>query len=124
MTKLNQIYRCSVCGNVAEILHSGVGALVCCNQPMELQQENSKDASGEKHLPVIKETDKGIIVSVGSVAHPMEKEHFIEWIEVLFDGKSDRKFLNPGDEPSAEFAVKPKEFTARAYCNIHGLWKK
>ncbi len=123
MTKLNQIYKCNVCGNIVEILHTGAGELVCCNEPMKPREENAVDAATEKHIPVMEQTDKGVLVKVGSAAHPMEEAHFIEWIELLVDGKSCKRFLNPGDEPRAEFCAKGENIQARAYCNLHGLWK-
>jgi superoxide reductase len=123
MTEKLQIYKCEVCGNIVEMLHAGAGALVCCGQPMKLFQENTVDAAKEKHVPVIKKTAEGIKVKVGSVAHPMEASHYIEWIEILADGKAYRKFLNPGEAPEATFELKADKVTAREYCNLHGLWK-
>jgi superoxide reductase len=122
MTEKRQIWKCNVCGNIVEVVHEGMDALVCCGQPMELQKENTVDAAQEKHVPVIEKTEKGVNVKVGSVPHPMEEKHYIEWIEVIADGKSYRKFLNPGDVPEAEFCVEAKEMRAREYCNVHGLW--
>jgi superoxide reductase len=123
MTKQKQIYRCNVCGNIVEVLTPGVGQLVCCGQPMELLEEKIEDEGREKHVPVIERTKKGIKVKVGSVPHPMEKTHYIEWIEVIADGNYCRKFLKPGDKPEAEFEIKAEKVEAREYCNIHGLWK-
>ncbi|MBU4502239.1 MAG: desulfoferrodoxin [Nanoarchaeota archaeon] len=123
MTELKQIYKCNVCGNIVEVLHTGVGELVCCGQPMELQKEKSGDEGQEKHVPVVEKTDNSVKIKVGSVPHPMEEKHFIEWIEVIADGKSCRKFLKPSDEPEAEFEVKADKIEARSYCNVHGLWK-
>ncbi len=117
MTELNQIYKCNVCGDIVQIIHIGVGELVCCNQNMELLKENTVDASKEKHVPIV----EGKKVKVGSVAHPMEESHYIEWIEVIDDGKVCRKFLKPRDLPEAEF--EKVERIVRAYCNLHGLWK-
>jgi len=108
---------------MVELVHLGGGELVCCGQPMKLMVENTVDAAKEKHLPVIEKTDKGVLVKVGSVAHPMEEKHYIEWIEVLADSKAYRKFLKPGDKPEAEFCVKAEKIEAREYCNLHGLWK-
>ena len=124
MTQQLQIYKCSVCGNVVEVLHAGVGQLVCCGQPMQLFQEKTGDTGREKHVPVIEETATGVRVRVGSVPHPMEENHYIEWIEVVADKKAYREFLKPGDAPQADFVLAAKEVTARAYCNVHGLWKK
>ncbi|MFA4872031.1 MAG: desulfoferrodoxin [Patescibacteria group bacterium] len=123
MTEKKQIYKCNVCGNIVEILHAGAGQLVCCGQPMAWLKENTVDASKEKHLPVIEKTEKGILVKIGTVPHPMEEEHYIEWIEIIADGKSYRKFLQPGDKPEAEFSIEAERIEAREYCNLHGLWK-
>jgi len=123
MTEKLQISKCVVCGNIVEMLHAGAGQMVCCGQPMKLYQENSTDAAKEKHVPVIEKTATGFKVKVGSVAHPMEEKHYIEWIEVIADGKAYRKFLNPGEAPEATFELKAEKVTAREYCNLHGLWK-
>jgi len=123
MTKLLEIYKCEVCGNIVEMVHEGVGELVCCGQPMKLMGENTVDASNEKHVPVIEKVDGGYKVRVGAVAHPMEEAHFIEWIELVADGKAYREFLTPGKKPEAFFCVDAKEVSARDYCNLHGLWR-
>ncbi len=123
MTQLKQIYKCEACGNIVEVLRTGVGELVCCGQPMKLQKENTVDAAREKHVPVIEKIEGGVRVKVGAVPHPMIPEHYIEWIEIIVDGRSCRKFLQPGDAPEAEFAVSGEQITAREYCNLHGLWK-
>ncbi len=123
MTEKKQIYKCEVCGNIVEVLHEGNGELVCCNQPMKLQTENTVEASNEKHIPVIEKDEQGVIVKVGSVEHPMDEDHFIEWIEISTDKGSSKKFLKPGQPAQAMFPVKAKNITARAYCNLHGLWK-
>ncbi len=123
MTKRLQIYKCEVCGNIVEMLHEGAGELVCCNQPMKLFEENTVDAAREKHIPVMEKTTSGTKVKVGSVAHPMEEKHYIEWIEIIADGKAYRQFLNPGDAPEATFNIEAGNLTVREYCNVHGLWK-
>ncbi|MDP3011764.1 MAG: desulfoferrodoxin [Candidatus Hydromicrobium sp.] len=123
MTEQKQIYKCNICGNIVEVLYAGGGQLVCCGQPMELLKEKIEDVGKEKHVPVIEKTETGIRVKVGSVAHPMEEKHYIEWIEIIADGASYRKFLKPGDKPEAEFCIKAEKIEAREYCNIHGLWK-
>ena len=123
MTERLQVYKCEVCGNIVEVLHAGKGQLVCCNKPMKLMEENTVDAAKEKHVPVIEKTDKGYKVKVGSVAHPMEEKHYIEWIELTADGKSYIQFLNPGDAPEAEFEISAQSVSAREYCTLHGLWK-
>ncbi len=123
MTERLQVYKCEVCGNIVEVVHEGEGELVCCGQPMKLFVENTVDAAKEKHVPVVEKTAEGIKVKVGSVAHPMEEKHYIEWIEVIADGKAYRQFLNPGDAPEATFNVSAEQVTVREYCNLHGLWK-
>lgn len=123
MTELKQVYKCSVCGNIVEITHAGVGQLVCCGQPMELLVEKTTDAGLEKHVPIIEKTKNGVRVTVGATLHPMEDAHFIEWIELIAGNVVYRTYLQPGDKPSAEFCVKAEKITAREHCNVHGLWK-
>ncbi len=119
----NEIYKCEVCGNIVEVLTVGGGELVCCQKPMILQKENTIDAVTEKHIPIIKQVDDKIIITVGETAHPMEDAHYIEWIELIADGKVYRQNLAPGNEPGAEFCLSAENISARAYCNLHGLWK-
>jgi len=123
MTELRQVYKCNVCGNMVEVLHAGAGELVCCGQPMEKLLEKTEDVGREKHVPVIEKIASGIRIKVGSLPHPMEESHYIEWIEILAEGRVCRKFLNPGDPPEAEFEVRADKISAREYCNIHGLWR-
>ncbi|MBU3942391.1 desulfoferrodoxin [Patescibacteria group bacterium] len=123
MTQLKQVYKCSICGNIVEALHTGAGELVCCGQPMDLKEEKNEEEGLEKHLPVIEKTENGVLVKIGSVAHPMEEEHYIEWIEIIDNGRSCRKFLKVGDAPEAEFKTTSENIQARAYCNVHGLWR-
>ncbi len=120
---LNEVYKCSVCGNIVEVLEVGGGELVCCGKPMGLLAEKTEDEGMEKHVPIIEKKDCCIKVKVGEVPHPMEAEHFIQWIEVIADGVSFKKFLTPGQVPEAEFCIKAENIVARAYCNVHGLWK-
>lgn len=122
MTQQNQIYKCNVCGNIVEVLHIGAGELVCCGQSMELLKEKTEDQGFEKHVPVIEKTSIGVKVKVGSVSHPMEESHYIEWVEIIADKKTYKTFLKPGDQPEAGFGIEAKEIKARVYCNIHGLW--
>jgi superoxide reductase len=125
MTKLNQVYKCEVCGNIVEVLHEGGGELVCCGKPMKLMEENTIDASIEKHVPVIENKGDGkILVKVGEVEHPMTQEHYIEWVEVVCSLGTFKYFLKPEDKPEVKFYLgNTKDFTVRAYCNLHGLWK-
>jgi superoxide reductase len=123
MTEQNQVYKCSICGNIVEVLQRGDGELVCCGQPMNLLVENTVDASKEKHVPVIEKTKNGFKVKIGSAPHPMEALHYIQWIELIADGKSYKEFLKPGMKPEAEFCIKANKVIAREHCNLHGLWK-
>jgi len=125
MTKLNQVYKCPVCGNIVEVVHEGEGALVCCGQPMILQTENTVDASLEKHVPVMQAVGDKVTIKIGSEAHPMEAAHYIEWIEVLTTTRVYRKYLKPelDRQAEADFIVEGEVIEARAYCNLHGLWK-
>ena len=123
MTEKLQVYKCEVCGNIVEMLHGGKGETICSGQPMKLFKENSTDAVVEKHVPVVSETANGFSVKIGSIAHPMEESHYIEWIEIIDGDKSYRQFLNPGQSPQALFCIDSKKIIAREYCNLHGLWK-
>jgi len=122
MPKQLEIYKCELCGNIVEVVHGGGAALVCCGQEMKLMVENTVDAAKEKHVPVIEKVEGGYKVTVGSVLHPMEEKHYIEWIELVADGKAYRQFLKPGDTPVATFCISATSVTAREYCNLHGLW--
>ncbi|MCK4887854.1 MAG: desulfoferrodoxin [Planctomycetes bacterium] len=123
MAKKLEVYKCMACGNIVEVLHGGDGELVCCGQPMKLMAESTADSATEKHVPVIEKVDSGYKVTVGSTLHPMEEKHYIEWIELLADGKAYRQFLEPGGKPEATFKINAESPSAREYCNIHGLWK-
>ena len=115
MAERNEVYKCEVCGNIVEVLHAGGGELVCCGEPMKLLVENTVDAAKEKHVPVIEKVPGGVKVCVGGVAHPMEEKHYIEWIEILADGKIYRQYLAPGAAPEATFSVDADDVTAREY---------
>lgn len=125
MTKVGEIYKCEVCGNIVEVLHAGAGELVCCGQPMKNMVAGTTDGAAEKHVPVIEKVEGGYKVKVGSVAHPMTEAHYIEWIELICNkcGKVQRKYLKPGEVPEAVFASDSDSVTAREYCNLHGLWE-
>ena len=123
MAKRLDVFKCSECGNIVELLFSGGGELVCCGKPMDLMQEKTADSSTEKHVPVVEKTADGYKVTVGSTLHPMTDEHYIQWIELIADGISYFQYLKPGDKPVANFCVKADTVNAREYCNVHGLWK-
>ncbi len=123
MAKRNEIYKCDLCGHIVAILHEGAGQLVCCGEPMKQLTENTVDAAQEKHVPVIEKIDNGYKVKVGSVAHPMEEKHYIEWIELTAGDKVYRQFLKPGDAPEALFETDATQVSARELCNLHGLWR-
>ena len=118
------IYKCSLCGNIVEVMYDGGGTLMCCATEMDCMEENIVDAAKEKHIPVLTKTDNGYEVKVGEVEHPSEEKHYIEWIElILNDGQSLEKFINPGEHPIAQFTTNAEVVTVRTYCNLHGLWK-
>jgi len=124
MAEKLQVFKCELCGNIVEVLHGGEGELVCCGKPMAAMTENTVDAAKEKHVPVIEKVDGGVKVKVGEVSHPMEDKHYIQWIEIIADGKVYRQFLDPGQTPEATFKVEASQISAREYCNLHGLWRK
>lgn len=123
MAEKLQVYKCAVCGNMVEVVHGGAGDLVCCGRPMDHMTAKTADEGKEKHVPVIEKCNGGIKVKIGSVPHPMEQDHHIEWIEILTDGKAYRQFLSPGQPPEAVFNVQDAAVTAREHCNKHGLWE-
>ena len=123
VTKLNQIYKCSICGNIIEITHVGGGTLVCCGKEMDLQLEKKQEEGKEKHIPIIEKTPTGYKITVSSIQHPMTVEHSIEWIELITDTKVYRQYLKPTNSPTATFECSDENVSARSYCNLHGLWK-
>jgi superoxide reductase len=122
MAKRLEIYKCSICGIIAEVVHSGGGSMICCGKTMDRVTENTTDAATEKHVPVIELGDSTVTVTVGDVAHPMESGHYIEWIEILVEDKVYRQYLQAGQPAQAIFNLSASAVTARAYCNLHGLW--
>jgi len=122
MPKSLEVYKCALCGNIVEVVHAGGGELVCCGEAMGLLTENTVDAAREKHVPVIEKVEGGYKVTIGSVPHPMEEKHYIEWIELIADGKAYRQFLAPGEVATTVFCVEATSVTARELCNLHGLW--
>ncbi|MEW6379985.1 MAG: desulfoferrodoxin [bacterium] len=128
MAKSQGIYKCLICGNVVSVLDAGRGELVCCGKPMSLFEEKTAEQEGrEKHVPLLEPIDGGIKVTVGSVLHPMEEKHYIELIQLIKEGEVFmEKRLKPGTQPIAEFChvnVNAEGLMARAFCNLHGLWK-
>ena len=123
MAERLQIYKCTVCGIIVEVLDGGSGQMVCCGEPMKHLVGQTADAATEKHVPVIEKIEGGYKVKVGSAPHPMEAKHFIEWIELLTDCCACRRFLEPGGAPEAVFNVQAESVSAREFCNVHGLWK-
>ena len=123
MAERKQVYKCSKCGNIVEVLRGAGGVLVCCGQPMNLLPEKTADSATEKHVPLVEKTAEGYRITVGSTLHPMDEDHYIEWIELLTEDKSYIKFLKPGDKPVAEFCIEAEKVTAREHCNKHGFWK-
>ncbi len=123
--KISEIYHCKHCGIIMEALHSGAGAPICCNEEMQIVQENSSDATLEKHVPVIKRYGDICFIQVGSEPHPMTVEHHIVWIELHLSNRILRHYLKPGEKPEVEFSGvnEDEKIFARAFCNIHGLWR-
>ena len=123
MRKRYEVYKCEICGNIVQVLHGGVGSMICCNKPMKLLGELTEEQGKEKHVPVIEKIDGGVKVKVGSIPHPMDENHYIEWIEVISDDRICRKHLNPGDKPEAEFQIKGNTLKVREFCTVHGQWR-
>ena len=123
MTERLQVYKCGICGNIVMVMHASAGTLVCCGQNMNLLDEQTADQATEKHVPVVEKDGNNVVVKVGSVPHPMQDQHYIEWIEAHTDDKTYIKFLKPGEEPEANFEISDDVKAAREFCNIHGLWK-
>lgn len=116
------VFKCQKCGKIVMVVSDGDGQLACCGVPMVRQVENTVDASTEKHVPVVEPHPNGILVKVGSVPHPMEAAHHIQWIEVMSGPWLYVKGLKPGEKPEAVFPVPTTDVKAREYCNLHGLW--
>jgi len=123
MASTVKVFKCNHCGNIVEVVHDGGGTLVCCGETMNAVEENTTEAATEKHIPEVTAVEGGYKVVVGSVVHPMEAKHYIEWIELIVDDTTVlRKHLAPGESPEAVFKVSGTSVKARAYCNLHGLW--
>lgn len=125
MAEFLGVYKCAKCGNIVQVLHGEKPPVMCCGQPMDRLVENTVDAAVEKHVPVVEKIDGGYLVKVGSVAHPMGNDHYIQWIELASeDGMFfQRQMLTPTDVPEATFKTDASKVVAREYCNLHGLWK-
>jgi superoxide reductase len=119
------IYKCEKCGNIVQVLHGEKPPVTCCGKPMERLVENTVDAAVEKHVPVVEKIEGGYKVKVGSTAHPMTSEHYIQWIELTSEGDSfvQRKMLTPDNAPEAVFKTDADKVVVREHCNLHGLWK-
>ena len=118
-----KFYVCKHCGNIIAYAYDAGVKVVCCGEEMQEMVPGTVDAAREKHVPEESVNGNVVTVKVGSVAHPMEEKHYIQWIELLADGRSYTKFLKPGDAPEAFFAIDADKVTAREYCNLHGHWK-
>lgn len=126
MTEKLDLYKCNICGNFIEVVLAGDGELVCCGQPMERVKIHTQEEEmlGEKHVPVISVKDEETEIRIGSVPHPMEEEHYIQFIEAYSPDKNyvKRKYLYPHEEPVLKFKCHCDKVVARELCNIHGLW--
>jgi len=126
MTTKLEIYKCELCGNVVEVLDPAGGELVCCGQAMTLCGAKTEDTGMEKHRPIVETTGDAVRVKVGSVPHPMEDDHYIQWIEaVCCDGEFRQVYeLKPGSPAAAKFFLCGcGHLVVRAFCNVHGLWE-
>lgn len=123
MTNRYEVFKCETCKDIVEVMISGSGQYACCGQPMKCMKEGTTDGAREKHVPVIEKSGNEYTVKVGAVPHPMQPEHWIQWVELVADGISYTRFLNPGDAPEAKFTVDAENVYAREYCNLHGHWK-
>ena len=119
-----KFYICPHCGNLVEMVHDAGVKPFCCGQKMNELIPNTVEASGEKHIPAVKVGEGVVEVNVGSVDHPMVDVHWIEWVQLVTDKGSYRKWLNPGEAPNVKFLLgEEKPVAVYAYCNLHGLWK-
>jgi superoxide reductase len=123
MAEKLEVYKCAACGHVVEVLNAGAGKIVCCDKPMEHLAAKTTDQGKEKHVPVIEKFNGSYKVKIGSIPHPMEEKHFIQWIEIITDGKVYRQTLKPGQAPEAVFNLAGENVTAREHCNLHGVWE-
>jgi superoxide reductase len=121
--KRAQVYKCERCGTVVEVLVPGSPTLVHCGKPMKLMPETTEGVGASKHVPVIEKIEGGYRVKVGASAHPMTEAHHIVWIDLIANGTTQRAYLQPGGKPEATFMTAAEKVSARAYCNLHGLWK-
>ena len=122
---MKKFLRCEHCGNMVGVLNDSGVPMICCGEPMKELVPNTTDAANEKHVPVV--TVEGDILKavVGSVEHPMEEAHYIQFIFVETDKGGHRRALKPGEKPEAEFNLHgEKPVAVYEYCNLHGLWKK
>ncbi|MBE7704534.1 MAG: desulfoferrodoxin FeS4 iron-binding domain-containing protein [Cyanobacteria bacterium SIG29] len=127
MSEKLDLFKCNVCGKVIEIIHSGEGQLTCCSLPMEqLVEKHNDDEYNEKHVPIVTIDGEHKTIRVGSILHPMMKEHYIMFIEAISPDKKyvKRKYLTPDEEPKMDVKTccHYDGFTARELCNLHGLW--
>ena len=126
MTQKLDLYKCSICGQIVEVVIAKQGTLACCNTKMELMEANTTEASTEKHIPVIEINGDEKLIRVGSVPHPMEEAHYIQFIEVISKDKTiiRRKYLSPNEEPIMKaIANCSADIIVRELCNLHGLWQ-
>ncbi|MBE7706906.1 MAG: desulfoferrodoxin [Cyanobacteria bacterium SIG30] len=125
MTHKLELYRCDICGNLIEVILPGAGALVCCEEEMELLTPKTQDSGAEKHVPVIEHKDGEVTIRIGSEPHPMEKEHYIQFVEAIANDNKylKRKYFEPNEEPVLKFKCEcASGVSSREFCNVHGLW--
>ena len=117
--------KCSVCGKIVAMVKETPVPTMCCGKPMQEIVPGTSDGAVEKHVPNFTVDGDRVYVTVGSQAHPMQPEHYIEWIAVQTKSGNQRKALTPGFEPKAVFALEDGDevVSVYAYCNLHSLWK-
>ncbi|MCL2593268.1 MAG: desulfoferrodoxin [Defluviitaleaceae bacterium] len=119
-----KFFICNICKNLLGLIENNGVPMMCCGEKMMELVPNTVEASNEKHLPEVTVSGDKISVVVGSVEHPMEEAHWIQFIYVETEKGGQRKGLKPGDAPKADFCfVDDKPVAVYEYCNLHGLWK-
>ena len=120
-----KFYQCAHCGKIIAVVKESGVPVMCCGQKMQEIVPGTTDAAVEKHVPVYEVNGNIVTVCIGSVAHPMEEKHYIEWVSLQTKGGNQRKALKPGDEPKVCFAICDGDEVEAvyAYCNLHSLWK-
>lgn len=116
-----KLFKCKKCGKVIEIINEGANNTICCDEQMIEIVPNKSDGAKEKHVPYISIDGCNVNVKIGETCHPMNEEHYIEWIACCYDDLVVKKYLKPQDKPEAVFEYRDN-MKIYSYCNLHGLW--